>query len=58
MHYFSNKVATIATRLRFWRPEVTRFDQIVIFQTQYDEIELKKSVMTLFCDVIVIMSPN
>jgi len=50
MYYFSNKFSKIAKRwglfapsafnLQYWRPEVTWFGQIVVFQADYDKIEL------------------
>jgi len=53
MYYFSNKFSKIAKRwglcspaslnLRFWWPKVAWFGQIVVFQTDYDEIELKEN---------------
>jgi len=62
MHYFSNKFSKIAKRwglsapalfnIRFWWLEVTRFGQIVVFQTDFDKIELQKYSY----DVIVITS--
>jgi len=58
MHYFSNKSSKIAklwglsasNTIFLWCrwPEVAWFDQIVVFQTNSDEIEFKKSVMTSF----------
>jgi len=32
--------------LRFWWPKVTWYGQILFFQADYDEIEIKKAVMT------------
>jgi len=57
MHYFSNNFLKIAKRwwrwalrsglnLRFWWPKVAWFVQSVVFQTNYDKVELKKLVMT------------
>jgi len=34
--------------MQFWWLEVVWFGQIVVFQTDYDKIELQKSVMTSF----------
>jgi len=50
MHYFNNKFSKITKplNLRLWWPEVAWSAQIVIFQTDYDVIELKKLVMTSF----------
>jgi len=52
MYYFRNKFPKIAKHwgwrapasfnLRFWWPQVTCFGLIVVFQTDYDEIELQK----------------
>jgi len=59
MHYFSNKFPKTTKHwglstsgplnLQYWWPEVTWYGQIVVFQSDYDEIELPtKSVMTSF----------
>jgi len=48
MHYFSNIFSEIILNLRFWWFEVMWFGQIVIFETDYEKIELKKTVMTSF----------
>jgi len=50
MNYFSNKFSKIAKRwgspppessfLQFWWSKVAWFGQIVVFQTNYDKIEL------------------
>jgi len=52
MHYFSNKFSKIAKRwwlpapsdlnLQYWWPEVPWFGQIVVFEADYDKIELPK----------------
>jgi len=57
MHYFSNKFSKTAKRSplpahlnpRFWWLEVTWCGQILVFQADYDEIELQ----TISCDVIL-----
>jgi len=58
MHYFSNKFLKLAKRwglsaiaplnLQYWWLEVPWFDQIVVFEADYDEIELENIVMTSF----------
>jgi len=46
MHYFSNKFLKITKRwgrclnLQYWWPEVTWFEQIVVFQADCGEIKL------------------
>jgi len=57
MRYFNKKISKFAKRpinLGIWWPEDAWFAQIVFFQTDYDEIELKK----ISYDVIIITSPN
>jgi len=68
-YYFDNKFLKIAKRwglsapspfnLRFWWLEVAWFAQIVVFQTDYDEIKLQQNQLRYhFSDVIVITSPK
>jgi len=52
MHYFSDKFSKISKRwgfpppvplnLQYWWLEVPWFDQIVVFEADYDKIELQK----------------
>jgi len=57
MHYFSNtfsKIAKARFTFRYWWTEVTWFGQIVLFHSDYDEIELLK----ISYDVISVTSPQ
>jgi len=68
MRYFSNKFSKIAKHWGLFDPSASKpsilvtfawFIQIVFFQTDYDEIELKKNQLWChFSDVIVPMSPK
>jgi len=42
--------------LQYWRLEVPWFGQIVVFEADYDEIELQNIVRRHFSDVITITS--
>jgi len=58
MYYFSNKFSKIFKRwgfpppaplnLQYWKPEIPWFGQIVVFEADYEEIELQNTVMTSF----------
>jgi len=58
MHYFSNKFSKIVKLNDRWWPEVAWFGQIVVFQTDYDEIGFKKQIWCHFSDVITITPPK
>jgi len=63
MHYFSNRFSKIAKCWGFfapsaWWPEVPWFGQIVVFEADYDEIEIQNIVMMSFQWLIIITSPK